>query len=145
MNRNALVVSEDPALIHHAFDALRPYGMNVTGCLGPALGPCKLESSDRCPLAAHSSVMVIDSPASGAFSCHEKVIPAAEYAAEIAGRHPDCFPILCGAPVGASGATGETAQAASAISAIEMLRQIARASWPPAAGSEAPRKEGVVS
>jgi len=144
VNSDVLVVSEDPKLIHHAFDALRPYGMNVIGCLGPALGPCKLEANAMCPLAAHSSVVVIDSPASGAFSCHEKVIPAAEYAAEIAGRHPGCFPILCGAPVGASGATGETAQATSAISAIEMLRQIARAACLDAR-AVAPRKEGVLS
>jgi hypothetical protein len=144
MNPDVLVVSENPKLIHHAFDALRPYGMNVIGCLGPALGPCKLEANTVCSLAAHSSVVVIDSPASGSFSCHGKVIPAADYAAQIAERHSACFPILCGAPVGTSGATGDTAQAVSAISAIEMLRQIARAACLEAR-AVAPRKEGVLS
>jgi hypothetical protein len=125
MTFNVLVVSEDPALIHHAFNTLRPLGMTVTGCLGPALGPCKLEDSDGCGLAAHSDVVLIDSPPSGVFTDHLKRVPAADYAAELADRHPETLPILCGAPEGTSGATGDSTQAPSTIAAIEMLRQLA--------------------
>ena len=124
MKADVLVVSESPPVIHHAFTALRPLGLSVIGCLGPAHGPCKLETEAKCPLATHSSVAIIDSPASGWFACHEKRISAATYAADLARRHPDCFPILCGAPEG-SGATGDSTQASSSLSIIEILRQIA--------------------
>ena len=143
MKPGVLVVSEDPKLIHHAFDVLRPYGMKVIGCLGPAMGPCALERTERCPLAESTSVVVIDSPPSGLFSCHEKIIPAADYATQIAERHPASFPILCGAPEASSGATGATAQATSAYSAIEMLRQVARASYLPEDDLMAQVEEGV--
>jgi hypothetical protein len=123
MKTGVLVVSESPPLIHHAFKVLTPLGVNVIGCLGPAHGPCKLESEPTCPLASHSAVAIIDSPASGSFACHEKRVSAATYAAELAHRHPDCLPILCGAPEG-SGATGDSMQASSALSMIEILRQI---------------------
>jgi hypothetical protein len=143
MNPRVLVVSEDPLVIHHAFSVLRPYGVKVTGCLGPAMGPCALETSDTCPLAEHSSVIVIDAPPSGSFTCHEKIVPAADYAAEIAERHPSCFPILCGAPEARSGPTGDTAQATNAYSAIEMLRQVARASYAAEDDLDAATEEGV--
>ena len=123
MKTDVLVVSENPPLIHHAFIVLRPLGLNVIGCLGPANGPCKLETEATCPLANHSSVAIIDSPTSGWFTCHEKRVSAATYAAEMAHRHPNCLPILCGAPEG-SGATGDSTQASSALSMIEILRQI---------------------
>ena len=123
MKTDVLVVSESPPLIHHAFTVLRPLGLNVIGCLGPANGPCKLETAATCPLANHSSVVIIDSPASGWFECHEKRVSASTYAAELADRHPNCLPILCGAPEG-SGPTGDSTQASSAMSIIEILRQI---------------------
>ena len=92
MNPAVLVVSEDPQLIHHAFSTLRPYGMKVVGCLGPARGPCKLETDGTCPLALHCSVVLVDSPNSGSFRFHEKAVPVADYAAELAQCHPDTFP-----------------------------------------------------
>ena len=142
MKNDVLVVSERPELLHHAFETLRPLGMTVVGCLGPALGPCKLETGVDCPLALHSDVVIIDTPPCGAFTNHVKVVPAADYAADIAAKHPDTFPILCGAPEAISGATGDTAQASSALSVIEMLRQLAQISRVPADVNERTTVQG---
>ena len=142
MKTDVLVVSERPELLHYAFETLRPLGMTVVGCLGPALGPCKLDTSNECPLAVHSNVVIIDSPACGAFTDHLRAIPAADYAANIAERHPDTFPILCGAPEAAGGATGDTAQASSALAVIEMLRQVAQIARVPADVIESTSMQG---
>ena len=125
MNHNVLVVSENPRLLHHAFERLQPLGLSVAGCLGPAQGPCALETADRCPLATRADVVIIDSPPAGAFTHHIRAIPVGDYAAAIEERHPDTFTILCGAPEGRSGATGGSAQARSALAAIELVAQMA--------------------
>jgi hypothetical protein len=142
MKTDVLVVSERPELLHHAFETLRPLGISVVGCLGPALGPCKLETSDECPLAAHSNVVIVDSPACGAFTDHLRAIPAADYAADIATKHPDTFPILCGAPEAVGGATGDTAHATNALAVIEMLRQVAQIARMPAHVSDPTSLQG---
>lgn len=124
---SVLVVSEDPELIHEAHKTFPEPGFHVVGCLGPAQGPCNLETREVCPLAAHSDVAIVDSPASGRFACHWRVVPSGEYAERLAVAHPDCFVILCGAPEGRSGPTGEVAQALSAHAAMWMLRGLGMA------------------
>lgn len=119
---HVLVVSEDPTIIVEAQRMLGSHGAHVVGCLGPAQTPCVLDDREVCPLAAHTSVAIVDAPATGSFKLHWKDVTVGEYATRLARAHPACFVILCGAPLGASGYTGEVAHATNARSALAILR-----------------------
>lgn len=122
---DVLIVSEDPALIHHASQELRDVGMRVVGCLGPAHSRCKLEDGETCSLARKAHVALVDSPSSGAFICHWKIVPSGDYAKRLQRAHPECKVILCGAPEGSAGASGEVIHAAHTSSALLLLRELA--------------------
>lgn len=119
-----LVVSEDPVLIHRASETLGPSGVRVTGCLGPAHSRCKLEDRSSCPLAEHAEVALVDSPSSGVFTCHWKVIQAGDYAERLQRAHPDCTVVLCGAPEGSTGPTGEVLTASGVGSVLTLLQMV---------------------
>lgn len=118
-----LVVSENPELIHFAQTQLTDQ-IRVIGCTGPVQSPCNLETRRFCPLARHASVALVDSPASGLFHSHWKVVSAGDYAEELQRAHPGCTVVLCGAPESCAGPTGEVTTAADALSALRLIGEI---------------------
>lgn len=124
-----LVVSEDPGFIHHAGRDLMPRGVQVTGCLGPAHTHCVLEDGHSCPLAAHATIAVVNSPPGGSFTCHMKGVRSADYAELLQKTHPGCTVILCGAPEGEAGPTGDVISVTNTASALVLLDALV-ASWP---------------
>lgn len=120
-SRTVLLVSEDPGFIVDTQARFRPDGIRVIGCLGPGQDPCQLDSKGMCSLTSHSSVVVIDSPASGVFGRRWKTVPVGTYAEHLAAVHQDAFIILCGAPIGASGPTGEVAHVGDRTAATELI------------------------
>jgi hypothetical protein len=120
-----LMVSESPERLVSAQEALKPFGIRVVGCLGPVQGPCYLSTHERCPLADHARVVLVDSPPSGHFVRHFNDIPAGLYAETLAGLHPDAEVILCGVPEGTGGPTGEvTVCDRGALPMVEFLGEL---------------------
>lgn len=124
-----LLVSEDPAFIHRTGQELQPRGAKVVGCLGPAHTHCVLEDGHSCPLAAHATIAVVDSPPSGSFTRHMKGVRSSVYAQTLQRTHPDCTVILSGAPEGEAGPTGEIISVTNTASALVLLDALV-ASWP---------------
>jgi hypothetical protein len=102
-----VMVSESPEHIVAAQEAIRPLGLRLVGCLGPAQSPCYLSTQERCPLVDHATAVLVDSPATGRFVRHWHDIPAGTYAEGLASLHPDTQVILCGVPEGSGGTTGD--------------------------------------
>jgi hypothetical protein len=119
---DVLFVSESPARIVEAQESVKPLGIRLVGCTGPAQAPCYLQREDRCPLTEHSAVVLVDTPENGHFSRHWMDIPAPVYAEKLAAAHPDAFVVLCGAE-GASGSTRTVT--ASDDDALEVLYVLA--------------------
>ncbi|HET7482745.1 MAG TPA: hypothetical protein VFK89_07785 [Actinomycetota bacterium] len=91
-----LVVSEDAGFLVAAQEALRPAGVHVVACMGPAQSPCDLLDSGSCPLAGHVDAAIVDAPADGVFRHHWFALTASDYAASLARSHPRLFVMLCG-------------------------------------------------
>lgn len=121
----ALLVSEDPEFIVEMQETMRPHGVQVVACMGPAQGPCALDEEGRCPMAERVSVVVVDAPRSGAFVRHWKVVPAGDYAAHLADVYPDAFVALAAAPLAAAGPTGDVAHVKDRRAVVELLRWLA--------------------
>lgn len=119
-----LVVSENPELIHLAHERLGDR-LRVIGCLGPANSPCNLESRTTCPLAGHASLAIVDTPSSGVFHYHRKLVSATAYAEDLQRAHPHCTVILCGAPKGSCEETGNITTVPSTVSLLKLLEEIA--------------------
>jgi hypothetical protein len=121
-----LLVSEDPRFIVDMQTVMAERGLNVIGCLGPAHTHCDLiDDHADCPLADNAFMAIVDSPPTGVFNFHWKSEPAGTYAEKLASRHPDCFVVLCGAPVGLSGTSGEVAHVSDRPGAIQLLEWVA--------------------
>ena len=118
---DVLVVSEDPGFIVRTQESLRPDGVEVRGCLGPANNPCSLRLEGVCPLAEGADVVIVDSPRSGSFLYEWASMPAGDYAERLARTYPGAPVILCGAPEGSSGAVGEVTHVANRAAAIDFL------------------------
>jgi hypothetical protein len=120
-----LVVSEDPAFIFEVEDLAISLGMTAAGCLGPGHSVCPLDQG-FCPMASHSTVVLVDSPPSGCFGRRWDLVPAGTYAERLAKANLETFVILCGAPIGRAGPTGEVAHVRDRAAALEMLRWVAQ-------------------
>jgi hypothetical protein len=139
-SHKVLLVSEDPGFIVELETMMRGRGFEVLGCLGPAHTHCDLvDDHTDCPLAADAFVAIIDSPPSGAFEYQWKAEPAGLYAEKLAARHPDCFVVLCGAPLSLSGPTGEVAHVPDRVAAIQLMEWLA-ASYGIATSDEASKQ-----
>ena len=121
---DVLVVSEDHHFIEAVHGIVREGGGRSAGCLGPANTPCDLETRRICPLAAHSSVVLVDAPASGSFRYGAGVVPAGEYAERRAEFHPGRLGLLSGARPGAVGAAGEVAHVADRLQAVATIQAL---------------------
>lgn len=105
--RRILVVSEDPFFIEHVRELVEFEGGRVIACLGPAASPCILDRKAVCPLAATSSVVIVDSPPAGAFRYHLTGIAAGDYAARLQRAQADSYVILIAHPGSLIGPTGD--------------------------------------
>jgi hypothetical protein len=117
-----LVVSEDPFFLDAVHGDLTALGGRVTGCMGPAQSVCELLEHGYCPLADHADVVIVDTPATGAFARGRVSIPAGTYAQRLAERHPCSLVLLSGAREGAVGATGEAVPVADRDAALSAAR-----------------------
>ena len=121
---DVLVVTQDPHFIGAIQDVVVPAGGRVLGCLGPADSHCPLEERSVCPMAAHSDVVVVDSPPSGSFGHVGREVPAGLYAERLRRTHPGRLVLLCGAFPGLAGASGEVAHVEDRLKALATIEAL---------------------